>query len=45
VLTVVASGSDLARAKASADAAADLIHWPGATRRHDIGADLAGVLQ
>ena len=45
VLTVVASGLDLARAKAAADAAADLIHWPGATRRHDIGADLAGVLR
>jgi phosphoribosylamine--glycine ligase len=37
VLTVVADGPDIPRAKAAADAAADLIRWPGARRRHDIG--------
>jgi phosphoribosylamine--glycine ligase len=45
VLTVVGSGADVARARDAADAAADLIHWPGARRRTDIGADLAGVLR
>jgi phosphoribosylamine--glycine ligase len=45
VLTVVADGPDLAQAKGAADAAADLIGWPGARRRHDIGLDRAAVLQ
>jgi len=45
VLTVVGSGPDIVRARAAADSAADLIHWPGVQRRHDIGADLAGVLR
>ncbi len=44
VVTVVAEGPDLAGAKAAADAAADLIGWPGARRRHDIGADHAAVV-
>jgi phosphoribosylamine--glycine ligase len=41
VLTVVAEGPDLAHARAAADGAASRIAWPGARRRHDIGADLA----
>jgi phosphoribosylamine---glycine ligase len=45
VLTVVADGADLSVAKAAADAAADQIDWPGARRRHDIGADRAAVLR
>jgi phosphoribosylamine--glycine ligase len=38
VLTVVGRGSDLARARATAEAAADTITWPGMHRRHDIAA-------
>ena len=37
VLAVVARGVDLAEAAARADAAAELIHFAGAQRRHDIG--------
>jgi phosphoribosylamine--glycine ligase len=37
VLTVVGRGPDLASARATAEAAADQIAWPGAQRRHDIG--------
>ena len=44
IVTVVGEGSDIAAAKAAADAAADLIGWPGARRRHDIGADRAAVV-
>jgi phosphoribosylamine--glycine ligase len=44
VLTVVADGVDIGAAKVAADAAADKIDWPGARRRHDIGADLAAVM-
>ena len=40
VLTVVGLGPDLAAARAVAEAAADRIAWPGAQRRHDIGADM-----
>jgi phosphoribosylamine--glycine ligase len=45
VLTVVADGADLSLAKTAADSAADLIDWPGARRRHDIGLDRAAVLR
>jgi phosphoribosylamine--glycine ligase len=38
VLSVVATGPDLAAARATAEAAADRIAWTGAQRRHDIGA-------
>ena len=38
VLTVVGQGPDLAAARTTAEAAADRISWPGAQRRHDIGA-------
>jgi phosphoribosylamine--glycine ligase len=38
VLTVVGRGSDLAGARATAEAAADAITWPGMHRRHDIAA-------
>jgi phosphoribosylamine---glycine ligase len=37
VLTVVGRGPDVAAARATAEAAADRIAWPGAQRRHDIG--------
>jgi phosphoribosylamine--glycine ligase len=43
VLTVVARGPDLASARATAEAAADRIAWPGAQRRHDIAAVAAQV--
>jgi len=43
VLTVVGSGPDLASARATAEAAADRIAWPGAQRRHDIAAVAAQV--
>jgi phosphoribosylamine--glycine ligase len=45
VLTVVADGPDLAHARAAADVAAGQIDWPGARRRHDIGADLAVAMR
>jgi phosphoribosylamine--glycine ligase len=38
VLTIVGRGPDVASARAVAEAAADRIAWPGAQRRHDIGA-------
>jgi phosphoribosylamine--glycine ligase len=38
VLTVVGRGPDLAAARAQAEVAVDAIDWPGAQRRHDIGA-------
>jgi phosphoribosylamine--glycine ligase len=38
VLTVVGHGSDLSAARATAEAAAERIAWPGAQRRHDIAA-------
>jgi phosphoribosylamine--glycine ligase len=41
VLTVVGRGPDLAAARATAESAADRIAWPGARRRHDIGAAAA----
>ena len=41
VLTVVGRGPDLAAARTVAEAAADRIAWPGAQRRHDIGAMVA----
>jgi phosphoribosylamine---glycine ligase len=37
VLSVVTRGPDLAAARTSAEQAADMIVWPGAQRRHDIG--------
>ena len=37
ILTVVGQGPDLAAARATAEAAADRITWPGMQRRHDIG--------
>jgi phosphoribosylamine--glycine ligase len=40
VLTVVGRGADLASARATSEAATERIAWPGAQRRHDIGADL-----
>jgi phosphoribosylamine--glycine ligase len=43
VLSVVGRGSDLAAARQAAGEAADLIRADGLQRRHDIGADLAGV--
>jgi phosphoribosylamine---glycine ligase len=39
VLTVVGRGSDVARARAVAESAADAIRWDGMQRRHDIAAD------
>ena len=41
VLTVVGRGHDLAQARERAEAAADLISWPGMQRRHDIAAPAA----
>ncbi len=38
VLAVVGRGADLAAARAAAESAAGLIHFPGAQRRHDIAA-------
>jgi phosphoribosylamine--glycine ligase len=43
ILTVVGRGPDVGGAKQAAEAAADLISWPGARRRHDIGADAIPV--
>ena len=40
VLTVVGRGPDLARARESAEEAADRISWDGLQRRHDIAATL-----
>jgi phosphoribosylamine--glycine ligase len=40
VVTVVATGPDLASARDRAEHAADRIAWPGMQRRHDIGADV-----
>jgi phosphoribosylamine--glycine ligase len=36
ILTVVGQGSNLAKARAAAERAADRIAWPGMRRRHDI---------
>jgi len=40
VLTVVGRGSDLVKARAAAERAADSITWDGLQRRHDIAADV-----
>ena len=44
VLTVVGRGPDLTAARATAEAAADRIAWPGSQRRHDIALATAGAL-
>jgi phosphoribosylamine--glycine ligase len=43
VLTVVGRARDVATARARAEAAADLVHWDGLQRRHDIAAELVGI--
>jgi phosphoribosylamine--glycine ligase len=43
ILTVVGRGRTVDGAKEAAEAAADLITWPGARRRHDIAADAIAV--
>ncbi len=43
VLAVVGQGSDLAAARSTAEAAAGAIEFPGARRRHDIGAAAVGM--
>ncbi len=43
VLTIVGRGGDLADARATAEAAADLVRWPGMQRRRDIATALPPV--
>ena len=43
VLTVVGRAPERAAARARAEAAADLVHWDGLQRRHDIAAELVGI--
>ncbi len=43
ILTVVGQGPDLADARAAAERAAELVHWPGLQRRRDIAAPPGAV--